>query len=239
MYLVTGASSGIGGAVACELLERGFFVLAVARRPMASAVSSQYGDRLISIKADVATESGLNTITSAIAGRLLQGVVHAAGSSIALSSYAHLNSDDMNRDMSVHVSAPIAINNLLAPQLSGARIIYIDSYSANGPRVGWSGYSIVKAAAQMAAKCAAAEMSHARVIRVFPGGVKTPLVEAVLNSDSSSPTALEFRKLDAKGAIVEPELIGRYVADILERATEDQLEAREYWNFNNSADRLF
>ncbi|MFT5897243.1 MAG: benzil reductase ((S)-benzoin forming) [bacterium] len=239
MYLVTGASSGIGCAAACELLERGFSVVAVARRSMASAVLSQYGNQLISLKTDVTTRIGLDTIKSAFAGRRVQGVVHAAGSLIALASYAHLNIDNMNQDMSVHVSAPIAINNLLAQQLTGARIIYIDSYSANAPRLGWSGYSIVKAAAQMAAKSAAAEISHARVIRVFPGGVRTPLVEAVLNSQSSSPTALAFRKLDAVGEIVEPELIGRYIADILVHATEDQLESREYWDFNNPTDHLF
>jgi benzil reductase ((S)-benzoin forming) len=239
MYLVTGASSGIGRSVACELLKRGFSVAAVARHSMSSTVLSQYGKQVISINADVTTESGLNAIETALAGRLVHGVVHAAGSHIALASYAHLNSESMNRDMSVHVSAPIAINNRLAQQLEGARIIYIDSYSANAPRVGWSGYSIVKAAAQMAAKSAVVEMSHARIIRVFPGGVRTPLVEAVLNSESTSITALAFRELDAKGAIVEPAAIGRYITDILLLATEQQLEAREFWDFNNPDDRVF
>ncbi|MFT5044895.1 MAG: benzil reductase ((S)-benzoin forming) [Porticoccaceae bacterium] len=239
MYLVTGASSGIGRSVACELLKRGFSVASVARRSMSSSVLSQYGKQVISINADVTTESGLNTIASVLTGRLVHGVVHAAGSHIALASYAHLNSESMNRDMSVHVSAPIAINNRLAQQLEGVRIIYIDSYSANAPRVGWSGYSIVKAAAQMAAKSGVAEMSHTRIIRGFPGGVKMPLVEAVLNSEFTSTTALAFRELDAKGDIVEPAGIGRYITDILVLATDQQLEVREFWDFNNPADRVF
>lgn len=239
MYLVTGASSGIGYAVACELLERGFPVVTVARRPMVGAALSLCGDNHTSVEADVTTQSGLKAIASAIAGRSLLGVVHAAGSSIKLSNYGQLNSDDLVQDMAVHVAAPIAINNLLSQQLSNARIVYIDSYSANAPRVGWTGYSIVKAAAQMAAKSAAAEISHAQVIRVFPGGVRTPLVEAVLNSDSTSPTALAFRKIDAEGDIVEPEAIGRFVSDILALASDDQLALREFWDFSHSADRNF
>ena len=238
MYLVTGASSGIGRAIACELLERGFSVVTVARRPMAAEVLSRCGDCHISIEADVTTQRGLDAVVLALAGRSVLGVVHAAGSSIALSDYRQLNSDDLVRDMAVHVAAPIAINNLLSQQLSDARILYIDSYSANAPRVGWTGYSIVKAAAQMAAKSAAAEISHAQVIRVVPGGVRTPLVEAVLQSDSIAATALAFRKLDAEGAIVEPEAISQFVADILVLATDDQLNEREFWDFSNPADRL-
>jgi len=146
---------------------------------------------------------------------------------------------DQDPDMLVHVVAPIAINNLLSRQLNSARILYIDSYSANAPRVGWSGYSIVKAAAQMAAKSAAAEIKHAHVIRVFPGGVRTPLVEAVLNSNSSSPTALAFRKIDADGALSEPAVIGTYLVNILVLATDAQLDEREYWDFNKDSDHLF
>ncbi|MDB4223683.1 SDR family NAD(P)-dependent oxidoreductase [Granulosicoccus sp.] len=239
MYLVTGASSGIGSAVACSLLERGESVVTVARRSMASAVLTKYGNKHTSIKADVTTESGLNAIALALEGRLVKGVVHAAGTPIALSNYADLISDEISRDILVHVSAPIAINNLLTRQLQGARILYIDSYSANAPREGWTGYSIVKAAAQMAAKAAATEISHARVVRVFPGGVRTPLVEGVLNSESLSATALAFRKLDQEGGISEPSTIGRYIANILVQATNDQLDAREFWDFSNSADHLF
>jgi NAD(P)-dependent dehydrogenase (short-subunit alcohol dehydrogenase family) len=238
MYIVTGASSGIGQAVACELLERGHAVVTVARRSMRSEVLSRCVERHIAIEADVSTQHGLDAIATAVAGRSLQGVVHAAGSPVPLANYEQLNSDSMIRDMAVHVAAPIALNNLLSQQLCDARIVFIDSYSANAPRVGWAGYSIVKAAAQMAAKSALAEISYAQVVRVFPGGVRTALVEAVLNSDSTSATALAFRKLDAEGAIVEPEAIGQFIVDILVIATDDQLAAREFWDFSRSADRL-
>jgi hypothetical protein len=60
-----------------------------------------------------------------------------------------------------------------------------------------------------------------------------------LNSESSSATALAFRKLDREGGISEPSTIGRYIADILVQATNDQLDAREFWDFSNSADHLF
>lgn len=239
MYIVTGASSGIGYAIVCELLQRGMCVVSVARRTIANEKIHQYGSRAISISADVTTDEGLRSIALAVANSPIKGIVHAAGSTIPLTPYESLSVDDLIRDMAVHVLAPVAINNLLQEQLSGSRIIYIDSYSANAPRIGWSGYSIVKAAAQMAARTAKAELTDGHVIRVFPGGVRTPLVEGVLRSTIDSPTSIAFKKLNVEGKILEPEVVGLYIADVLLNATEQQLESREYWDFNNPEDRVF
>ena len=239
MFIVTGASSGIGYATACELLRRGFRVVLVARRVLHADTLNNYGSRAICLSADVATEEGRRSIASVVADTPIQGIVHSAGSSIPLQPYEALSADRVQHDMAVHVLAPIAINNLFRQQLSQARIVYIDSYSASALRVGWSGYSIVKAAAQMAAKSAAAEFSHAQIIRVFPGGVKTQLIESVLNSTSDSPTTTAFKKMDSEGTLVAPEVIGRYVAQLLVDADEKQLESREYWDFNNPNDHCF
>ena len=237
MYIVTGASSGIGQAIALELLTRGEMVLAVARREGAFAtLEHAHSENLIGVNADVSHPDGIERIHNAATRQPLKGIVHSAGSSVPLGDYASVTPENLVHDMAVHVAAPMALNNRFSNRLEQARIVYIDSYSASDLRVGWCGYSIVKAAAQMAAKAAKAELSAAEIIRVFPGGVRTPLVEAVLDSAADSPTSDIFKALDVAGKLVQPIQVGRFVADILLHATTEQLAARDFWDISNSAD---
>lgn len=240
-FIVTGASSGIGNAVSLSLASRNHNVLAVARNAdRLAALMSHGSDRIQSVPADLSTEAGRSTVVEkAKSIGKIDGIVHAAGSQIVPASYQNLDTDDLLADLNIHVAVPIALNHALEDECAGGRIVYIDSFSANNLRIGWSGYSIVKAAAQMAARSAAEEISNASVIRVFPGAVRTPLVDSVLLSEQSSPTIDLFRGLASSGAISEPDVIGEFIADILITATDQQLKERELWDFGNQNDHVF
>lgn len=241
MFIVTGASSGIGRATALALAQRNRKVIAIGRNSDRLGLLEEKNPDLIqSVVADLATELGIQSIAKiAHSFSKIDGIVHAAGSAVPLADYQDLNGKELTNHFSVHVTAPIELNNCLRTKLKGARILYIDSYSARSPRVGWAAYSIVKSAAQMAARSAIAEMTDSTVIRVFPGGVRTPLVEAVLTSTVANQTVDDFRNTDSEGKIVEADVVGEYLADILLEATEQQIKSRETWDFNNAADRIF
>lgn len=241
LYVVTGASSGIGYATARTLAVQHNDVIAVARSvDRLESLKHDSGEHLHIVPADLSTESGrISVIEKAISMGRIDGIVHAAGSLVAPTDYSKLQADHLLADMNIHVTVPISLNNALADRLVGGRILYIDSYSAQNLRVGWSGYSIVKAAAQMAARAASEEMTHASVIRVFPGAVQTPLVEKVLSSNTRSPTFDLFKELESTQAISEPSVIGDFIADILVNATDAQLNERDIWDFSNPNDRIF
>lgn len=235
MFIVTGASSGIGRATAAALAQRSVEVLAVARRSEPQAeLQNQHGDNVRVLAADLATHQGIEDLAAlATAYGRVNGVVHAAGSSIPPAGYGQLAADELAEHFRIHVTTPIEINNRLQHLLRGGRVVYTDSYSAAAPRPGWSGYSIIKAAAQMAARAADEELEDVQVIRVFPGGVRTPLVQAILDSPTPSPTREDFRELDASGQLSEPDVIGTYIAGIALDATMEQLAAREFWDYND------
>lgn len=241
LFVITGATSGIGRATASALAARGRKVMAVGRSGEGlRMLTDGYPACLQTVCADLSTASGINTVVEALQScAKIDGLVHAAGSAVALSSYQDFDAEALSHHMSVHVAAPIALNNRLRAKLEGTRIVYLDSYSANAPRGGWATYSIVKAAARMSARAAAAEMPESTVIRVFPGGVRTPLVEAVLASTVPGETVEAFRKMQAEGKMAEPEEVGAYLADILLRASDEQTGSRESWDFNNPEDRIF
>ena len=243
MFIVTGASSGIGQATAIVLASRGFDVFAVGRNlDSLQMLRDQFPDRVQFISADISRTAGIDAIIGATSSiTSIDGIVHAAGSSVPLAAYQDLSiqENELEQHFSVHVTAPIALNNRLAGKLSGSRILYIDSNSANSLRVGWAGYSIVKAAAQMAARSAMAELNSSTVIRLFPGGVQTPLVDAVLASTDQSEVVAIFRKLDRDGELSTAEAVGAYIVHLLVDASESQLASRDYWDFQNHSDHIF
>lgn len=239
--IVTGASSGIGRAVGNALAAKGHSVIAVARTlPLLESLKQSFPDLIHVIATDISTESGCDDVVEYVkTAAPVNAIVHAAGSRIEPLPYEELDTKKLIQDMNIHVLIPILLNNRLKDALQGGRVLFVDSYSAINPRVGWAGYSIVKAAAQMAARAAAEEIFNARVVRVFPGAVRTPLVEAVLNSTQASPTVNLFRELNSKGEIINPALIGEFIANILVTATDSQLDERETWDFSRPEDQIF
>lgn len=241
MYIVTGASSGIGRAAAKALIRRGCDVTVTARRLDRLQKLEKLGPGLVRpVCADLGSEQGIDAVVAAVADQpTISGVVHCAGSSIVPRPYSALDPAALAADLAVHVGAPIALNSALASQLAGGRIVYIDSYSATSLREGWSGYSIVKAAAQMAARAAASELHGVTVIRLFPGGVRTALVEAVLASPDPSPAVETFRTAAERGELSSPDPVGEFISSVLLDATDEHLAERPTWDFTKAADRDF
>lgn len=240
VFFVTGASTGIGNATARALAGRGQTVIAVARNTrLLESLKFDTGGRVQTITADLTDKSGFAAVVDYVNSQpALDGVVHAAGSLISPVAYASLNADEMLAHLNIHVTVPIALNTALQQKLAGGRIVYIDSYSASNVRIGWSGYSIVKAAAQMAARAAAEEMKQSAIIRIFPGAVRTPLVESVLLAQERSPTSDLFKEMAARGTISEPAAVGEFIAEVLLNATEQQLNEHDIWEMDSPDARL-
>lgn len=240
MFIVTGASSGIGRGTAAALARRGIDVLTVARRAeLLTELQRDNGSNIRPIVADLSTESGINELLArAETYGHVDGIVHAAGSLIPPADYGELRADELTEHFRIHVATPIEINNRLGALLQGSRLVYIDSASASDPRVGWSGYSIVKSAAQLAARAATEELREAQVVRIFPGGVRTQIVQAVLESPNPSPTKTLFTELVDAGTFAEPNAVGDYIARIALDATSEQLAEREFWDFNDPTSHL-
>ena len=236
-YIVTGATRGIGRAVAVALVERGFRVIAVGRSlDLLSSLSEACGSLLMPVSGDITTDAVIEKVVGSVASESeLHGVVHAAGSLIPLVPYDKIDSDELTQHFRVHVGAPIALHNSLTKAHSVKRMLFIDSYSASTPRHEWGAYSTVKAAAQMAARCAAQELTETRTIRVYPGAVNTQIVDSVLASDTE--TASTFASMVKKGELAEPFEVAEFLVALLVDASDELLCSRDVFDYNNEADR--
>jgi NAD(P)-dependent dehydrogenase (short-subunit alcohol dehydrogenase family) len=180
--LITGATSGIGHATACELLAKGANVVAIGRnaKRLDELAQQSSTEKVQTVAFDLTRFSGYREIFSTIPA--LDGVVCSAG--IADSNPLRFFSmEKYQRVVDINQTAPIALVAELARASklrSGASIVLLSSIL--GPRMGRPGataYASSKAALTGFAKVAALELA-AKLVRInclMPGMVDTELAE--------------------------------------------------------------
>lgn len=235
LHVVTGASAGMGAAIVGALSARGDRVVAAARR--ASVLDELWGDdeRVLPVVADVGTAEGREAIVAAAAsGGLVTSLIHGAATAVDLQPWAKLDPDELTAHFHVHVASAVALTGALHDQVGVERCVIFDSYSASTPRVGWSAYSILKAAAQMAFRSAAEELEPLAVARVYPGAVATPLLERVLEAPRSIDATAVYHGLRDSGRVSTPDEIAEQLLAILDRSPEE-IRAQDTWPIGHPA----
>ncbi|MBX7449306.1 SDR family oxidoreductase [Mycolicibacterium sp. 3033] len=172
--VVSGASSGIGAAVVTRLLDDGWDVVGLSRRPQEGS-----HPRLTWLPTDLAdTESLAAALDSERAAfGHVDAVVHAAGVQYS-APLGELDADHGARMWRVHVAAAeVLVNGLLPSMGDGARVVLVGSRTMTGS-AGKSQYAATKSALIGMARSWAAELV-ARGITVnvvAPGPTDTPML---------------------------------------------------------------
>lgn len=128
--LVTGASSGIGAAVALELAQRGFVVFGSIRRPEDAAALVAVG--VTPVRMDVTDSSDIavarSAVERALGGRPLAGLVNNAGIPAA-GPLEFVPLADLRRVLEVNLIGAVAVTQAFLPllRISRGRIVNISS----------------------------------------------------------------------------------------------------------------
>lgn len=167
--LVTGCSSGIGHALAQELLSGGWQVTGLSRR------RPDLPGHFTWIPADLADTAQLRTLVADVVP--LQAVVHAAGFQRA-QPLGQLEDGALREMLAVHVEAASTLVDALSGRIiEGGRIVLIGSRTATGA-AGKSQYAATKAALVGMARSWAMELTPRRITVnvVAPGPTDTPML---------------------------------------------------------------
>lgn len=186
--LVTGASSGIGRAIALALAAVGATVLAVGRDAQrlndtvveAGAVHS----RVEAVPCDLTDDRAVRALGADLASMsgALDILVHAAGI-IDFGAVAVAPVDQLDRMVSINLRAPYVLTQAVLPLLRHNRghVVFINSSAGLRPSGGVAAYGATKHALRGLADALRDEVNPLgiRVTSVYPGRTRTPLQAAV------------------------------------------------------------
>lgn len=168
--VVTGASSGIGAATVSRLLDDGWAVIGLSRRPPGVT-----HERLSWLGCDLSDSADLQATLAGLGS--LDAIVHAAGLQRS-ARLGELSSADSQEMWEVHVrAAEELVNTLIDDVVDGGRIVLVGSRTMTGA-AGKSQYTATKAAQLAMARSWAMELvDRAITVNVVaPGPTSTPML---------------------------------------------------------------
>ncbi|HEU0104054.1 MAG TPA: SDR family oxidoreductase [Mycobacteriales bacterium] len=188
--LLTGASRGLGRALATALADRGWRLVLTARDPDRLAdVARDLDPAATAVAGDVADPAHRRLLADAVGGRLDLLVNNASelGPSPLPRLAAH-PLDVLRRVYEVNALAPLGLLQLVLDPLrrSGGRVLNVTSDAAVEPYPGWGGYGSSKAALDQLTAVLAAELPELRVYAVDPGDLRTDLHQAAFPGEDIS-----------------------------------------------------
>ena len=175
--IVTGASRGLGLALARALADHGWRVVADARGAAELERAWAGHDRVVTVAGDVTDPQHRLALVDAAGGQidLLVNNASVLGPS-PLPALADFPLDELRRVYEINVTAPLALVQVALPRLAdAARIVNITSDAAVEAYGGWGGYGSSKAALEQLSAVLAAEHPELRVYAVDPGDMRTQM----------------------------------------------------------------
>ena len=225
LAIITGASRGLGLALARALAERDWSLVIDARGGAAlERVERELAARtqVVAIRGDVADDSHRNSLLD-VAGDEVELLVNNASllgpsPQPALADYPLA---ELERVYRVNVLAPLALSQLVLPRLpDDGCIVNVTSDAALEPYEGWGGYGSSKAALEQLSAIMAAEHPALRIYTVDPGDMRTQMHQEAFPGEDISDRPPPEESVPGLLALIEGHLpSGRYSARELPRTS--------------------
>jgi NAD(P)-dependent dehydrogenase (short-subunit alcohol dehydrogenase family) len=182
--LITGASQGLGRALALAYAKEGARVVINARseeniRPVAGEVESS-GAEVLALAADVSKSADVRRLVDAAVGRfdridVLVNNAGVLGPRVAIAEYPE---DEWRRVIDANLTGPFLVSKAVVPRmLEGGSIVNVVSGVSVEGRPEWGAYSVSKFGVEGLTQILASELQERgiRVNAVDPGGMRTEM----------------------------------------------------------------
>src|SRR5581483_4399708 len=214
--VVTGASRGIGAAVARRLAGQGADVVLAARSAaaldgLAAEITAAGGSALV-LPVDLADATSIAAFTEAVGGARspLDILVNNAGVLPPARRLERIERAEWERTLAVNLTAPWELSCWAKGLMTaGGVIVNVASPASFYPSVGLGPYNASKAALAMLTRSCALEWARdgVRVVAVVPGKVDTELVRPILDYVAAGKAPLT-----PQGRVGSPDEVAELVA---------------------------
>lgn len=208
---ITGATSGIGRAMAFALSDAGYDVYAVGRNEAALKEMQAERSGIFPIALDVTDREAIESV---VADLQIDVLINNAGMMPPLGNFANMKISDIDATLEVNLSAAILLTRLVVPQMrerQSGHILFTGSSAAHAPFPNVAVYSATKAALSGFAASLRADLSPfgIRVTEIVPGRVETQLYKNILDPETRAA-------MYAGNVAVQPEDVAKMVVALLE-----------------------
>jgi short-subunit dehydrogenase len=180
-HVLTGATSGIGAALAQALAERGDRLVLLARNEATAATLAAEFPRAQVLLADLADPGTLNGLGRQVDGPV-DSLLHVAGV-VELAPVSRLRLHDWEEQLAVNLTSPAVLTREFLPHLREGRgiAVFVNSSAGLTANADWSAYAASKFGLRAFADALRAEeMEHGvRVTTIYPSRTATPMQEKV------------------------------------------------------------
>jgi len=207
--LVTGASAGIGRAIAALLAARGARVLAAGRdEARLAALASESAGSVLPLACDLARDGAPEALVAELLARIggLDLLVHSAGAHV-LSPLAAARVEDLDAQWQLNLRAVWLLTRAALPLLvaAGGDVVFVNSSSVRHPRAEAGLFAATQHALHGVADSLREELNPrgVRVLSIFPGRTATPRQQRIHAAEGRTyrPEAL-LQPEDVASAVV-------------------------------------
>ncbi|KAG9191613.1 hypothetical protein G6011_10347 [Alternaria panax] len=221
VVILTGASRGIGQAIAHHLLSRNHKLVLVSRTQSAlDALHSQYGSENVAVLAGDMSDASLPEKAVALAnekwGRLDSLIINH-GTLDPVKKVAESTVEEWRTGFDVNVFSAVGLVQASLPSLrkSHGRILLTSSGAAISAYQGWGCYGAGKAVLNHLALTLSVEEPSVTTISIRPGVVDTEMqreIREVHHERMSEQDREKFSELKSSGGLLKPEQPGHVIA---------------------------
>ncbi|KAK6206153.1 hypothetical protein LQW54_007874 [Pestalotiopsis sp. IQ-011] len=238
VFVVTGASRGLGLAIAQILLRASHKVFVVARSESGlQKIKSENPSNVEFMAADLADFNTAPKVIEAAAKAFgkVDGIVINHAVLTPLSKLADVDIDEWRRSYDINVASPLALVKAAIPELrkTQGRIVFVSSGASVGAYTAWGAYGTAKAAINHMCAHLAVEEPEITSVAISPGKVDTDMQLQIRELGGASMTAKDhasFIKEHASGQLLKPEQPGSVIANLAVGAPKEVNGKHLRWN---------
>jgi short-subunit dehydrogenase len=184
-YLITGASRGIGRAIAEKLAAKDVELLLHGRDTVALAQTRKAVEshcaKVVLLVHDLATPRGVSDLIAEVGKERIDLLVNNAGVAV-VKPFQEITPIEWEQTVGVNITAPFMLTQHFAPRMPpGSSIVNILSVAAKRGFPNWSAYCMSKFALEGFSQCVREELRDRkiRVINIYPAATDTEIWDRV------------------------------------------------------------